>query len=415
MTDMIVRSSNPYNAEPPLPRLRASPLTATADFYIRSHGAVPQLDQATYRLTITGQVATRLSLSLDDLQQRFPHRTVAATLQCAGNRRADLQPVHPTSGDPWAPGAIGNADWTGIGLADLLRAAGFDTESSSHIAFDAADTVGHDGESVTFGVSIPMRKAGDALLAWAMNGEPLTPEHGFPLRVIVPGYAGVRSPKWLTTITVQDSPSSNPMQQLDYKLLPQHMDAGSADWSQGVTINEMPLNAAICDPESGATVPAGRTTVRGYAIATGRDIARVDLSADGGMTWAQADLAPPASPWCWTFWEATLDLAAGSHELVVRAWDSAGQTPAVPPAGCVELQGLPQRCMAPASRFRHAEGQPGRTPAHPQLRASRGPISTVVLMMEPTGPEGVSSLGAAHISRPPSSSPSPVLHGRGPG
>ncbi len=174
--------------------------------------------------------------------------------------------------------------------------------------------------------------APEVLLAFAMNGEPLAPEHGYPLRVVVPGYAGVRSPKWLSVITVQDRPSDNHMQQRDYKLVPADVMEDTVDWEKGVTIYDLPLNSAICEPAPRTELKAGRTTVRGYAIASARGIVRVDVSADGGRSWSQAMLEHDAhAPWSWTFWTATLDLAVGEHELVVRAWDSAGQTqPAQP-------------------------------------------------------------------------------------
>ena len=328
MTNLIVHDTAPYNAEPPLDRLGAAFITPADDFYIRCHGPIPELDAATHRITVQGMVAQTLSLSVAELQQRFAHRTITATLQCAGNRRADLQPVRATTGNPWGPGAIGTARWTGISLGDLLQAVGADTSPTLHVAFDAADTIDLPEEGrFTYGVSIPIAKAGHALLAWAMNDEPLAPEHGFPLRVIVPGYAGVRSPKWLTTITVQPTPSANHMQQRDYKMLPPGVTGQHPDWTKGATINDMPLTAAICEPAHGATLPAGPATLRGYAMATGRDIARVELSRDNGITWVPADLEENAgTPWSWTLWRATMDLPAGDHTLVVRAWDSAGQT-----------------------------------------------------------------------------------------
>ncbi len=333
--DLIVHSEKPYNAEPPLHRLRASAMTSQADFYVRSHGAVPEIMESKHRLSVGGRVQTPLDLSMADLRERFREHSVAAVMQCAGNRRADLQVVRPTSGDPWAPGAIGNATWTGVALADVLGAAGADKNPALHVAFDACDEIEMPAEGrFKYGVSIPMTKATspEVLLAYAMNGEALAPEHGFPLRLVVPGFAGVRSPKWLTTITVQDKPSDNHMQQRDYKLLPPHVTADTVDWAKGMTINDMPLNAAICEPASRAELKPGSTVMRGYAIATAREVMRVDVSIDGGRSWQQAELEPsPGAPWSWRFWNATVDLPKGEHELVVRAWDSAGQTqPALP-------------------------------------------------------------------------------------
>jgi sulfite oxidase len=330
--DLIVHSRQPFNAEPPLHRLRASFLTPQDVLYVRSHGDVPHLDAATHAITVAGQVASPLRLRVAELQAGFAHRSVTAVLQCAGNRRADLHRVAPVCGDPWAGGAIGNAEWTGVALADVLQAAGAAT-GDRHVVFDAADQVTADGKTFAYGASIPMAKAlsPEVLLAWAVNGQTLTPEHGYPLRVVVPGFAGVRSPKWLSAITVQDTPSDNPMQAADYKLYPPGVTMATADPAKGITINEMPVNATICEPARLAVLPKGLVTVRGYATATARAVVRVDVSADGGHTWQQAQLEA-ATPWSWTLWSIVLDLPPGDHALAVRAWDAAGQTQ----PGCAE-------------------------------------------------------------------------------
>ncbi len=326
--DLIVHSAFPFNAEPPPDRLLQSFLTGTADFYVRNHGDVPALDARSHRLAVQGAVATPLSLSLEQLAARFPAREVEAVLQCAGNRRADLQPVRPTTGDPWGVGAIGNAVWSGVRLADVLRAAGVEAGAGLHVAFHCLDSCEVGEERFRYGASIPLAKAmaPEVLLATGMNGAPLPPEHGHPLRAVVPGYAGVRSPKWLSAVTVQREPSDNHVQQRDYKLLPSDETGDPPDWSRGVTIDEMPVNAAICVPARFAALPAGRTEVAGWAMASSRRIARVDVSRDGGRHWQQAGLEHGRSPWSWTLWRVALDLPRGAHELAVRAWDAAGQT-----------------------------------------------------------------------------------------
>ena len=331
---LIVRSEEPYNAEPPLDRLRSSFITAQSDFYVRSHGGVPRLDEATHRLRVDGMVASPLDLSMAELRGRFPRRTVTAAMQCAGNRRGDLLRVRPVSGDPWSAGAIGNAAWTGVALADVLRAAGAEAGADLHVALAALDDCETDGERYRYGASIPMAKAmsPEVLLAWGMNGEAVAPEHGFPLRAVVPGFAGARSPKWLASVTVQDRPSDARPQARDYKLFPPDVTRETADWDEGITINEMPLNSAICEPAPFSELEAGPATLRGYAIASARAVARVDVSVDGGRSWRQAELErEPAAPWSWTFWRLSVDLPRGEHELAVRAWDAAGQTqPALP-------------------------------------------------------------------------------------
>ncbi len=327
---LIVHSEHPCNAEPPPDRLCAAMITASGDFYVRSHGEVPALDAGTHRLRVDGRVAVPLDLSMAELRERFAARTVTATLQCAGNRRADLHAARPVTGDPWGPGAIGTAAWTGVALADVLRAAGVKAGTGLHVAFEACDGIELEGEGrFDYGVSIPMAKAmsGEVLLAHAMNGAALTPEHGFPLRVVVPGFAGVRSPKWLRRISVQDEPSTTAVQRRDYRLVPPSATPDTVDWARGVTIDGMPLTSAICEPARHARLAAGSVVVRGYAVASGRAVARVDVSGDGGRSWAQAALEHDAeAPWSWTLWRHTLELGPGEHELVVRAWDSSGQT-----------------------------------------------------------------------------------------
>lgn len=330
---LIVHSSEPFNAEPTLARLRSSPLTAPDDFYVRSHGNTPTIDPGTFALSVEGLVATPLSLSLQDLRA-FPQTSIEATMQCAGNRRADMLAVRLVAGDPWSAGAIGNATWSGVRLADVLRAAGADVSLQHYVGFSSLDDIEVDGASFRFGASIPMSKAlsPEVLVALDMNHSPLTPRHGYPIRIVTPGFAGVRSPKWLAAIEVRDTPSDCPVQAEDYKLLPSDIErVEDIDWSRGVTINDLPVNSAICVPAAHTRMSAGRLSVRGWAMATARDIVRVDVSANGGRSWRQAELEPRRSHWSWTLWAIEVDLGVGEHELVVRAWDSAGQTqPATP-------------------------------------------------------------------------------------
>jgi sulfite oxidase len=330
--NLIVRCPDPLNAESRPERLVASFLTPQQHLYIRSHGPTPQLSQD-HRIVIDGMVDRPGSFSLAELQAEFPVRSVVATMQCAGNRRAHLQDVAKTSGDPWDLGAIGNAEWTGVSLADVLAAAGV-SKGAAFVATTGADEVDVDGEVAQFGASISLVKASspDVLLAWAMNGEPLSPEHGAPLRLVVPGYAGVRSPKWLTRIEVRDRPSDAPIQAKDYKLFPADVAKDDADWNAGMTIEEMPVNAAICQPLDGARLDAGRCVVKGYAIAADRAISRVELSTNGGVDWTQADIDRSSeTPWSWSQWHAVVDLAPGQNVLVVRAVDGAGQMQAERP------------------------------------------------------------------------------------
>lgn len=319
---LTVWEDAPLNAESPPGRLCGHDLTPTPLFYVRNHGPVPEIDPASHRVVVDGLVERRLELSLTDLGERFPAHTLVATLQCAGNRRADLVAEREIPGEiPWGPGTIGTARWAGVPLGAVLEAAGVAPEAR-HVAFEGADEVVEDGQDVGFGGSVPLHAARGALLAWEMNGEPLLPVHGGPLRTVVPGHIGARSVKWLTRIELRADPSPNHFQQDAYRLVP----PGSQDAGTGLMLGEYPVNAAICAPEDGAELD-GRVRVVGWAIGGGlRPLARVDVSADGGATWTEAELGENLGEAAWRWWTAELDLPAGEHELVARAYDASAAT-----------------------------------------------------------------------------------------
>lgn len=178
--DMRIHSTSPLNAEPELKRLVAGMHTTQDDFYVRNHGNVPVIDGALHRISVSGRISRPISLSLNDLRSRFERVSVSAVMQCAGNRRADLLSVKPVSGDPWAPGAIGNAVWTGVRLKDVLESAGIMCGGEMHVVFAACDDCEAEGKRFRYGVSIPASKAlsGDVLLAYEMNGEVLSRSMG---------------------------------------------------------------------------------------------------------------------------------------------------------------------------------------------------------------------------------------------
>ncbi|HEV2132041.1 MAG TPA: molybdopterin-dependent oxidoreductase [Longimicrobiaceae bacterium] len=325
---MIVWTEDPFNAEPPPELLRREWVTPREIFFARNHAPVPQIDPAAYRLAVGGMVERSLSLSLDELRRNFPARTVTAVLQCAGNRRDELMEAAPIPGEvPWRAGAIGNAEWRGAPLRDVLRAAGVASDAS-HIAFLGLDEVRKKDRAFGFGGSIPVEKAygEEVLLAYQMNGEPLPSEHGFPLRVVIPGYIGARSVKWLGSITVQAEPSDNYYQALAYKLFPPHIGPETVDWSQGEMLGELAVSAVICHPAPGARLAAGPVPVRGYAVGGERPLEQVELSVDGGATWHDASLIGAQDQWSWRFWEATLELPHGAREIIARARGADGET-----------------------------------------------------------------------------------------
>jgi sulfite oxidase len=324
--DVIVHEAEPFNAETGRAALAEGPLTATDAFYVRGHGAVPELDPETFRLSVHGLVERELELSLSTLREAFREREVTATLQCAGNRRAGLMAIRDIPGEaPWGAGATGTARWSGISLADVLALAG-PLEEAAHVGFDGADFCPEATPAQRFGGSIPLDKAcrPEVLLAWSMNGEPLAPVHGAPLRVVVPGYIGARSVKWLQRIEVRAKPWQGYFQDVVYRLLPEDAAPGPG---RGMPLGLVALNADVLAPADGATVAAGAVEVRGYAFAGGeRHVARVDVSLDGGASWAQAELLDDLGRWAWRQWRITVDLAPGDHEILIRAWDSSAAT-----------------------------------------------------------------------------------------
>jgi sulfite oxidase len=319
--DLIVHEQEPFNAETARGSL-ADPVTPSDAFYVRGHGAVPEIDTGDWRLEVGGLVQRELKLSLDTLREALPVHEVTATLQCAGNRRAGLIAVRDIPGEaPWGPGATGTARWTGVSLSDVLALAG-PLPDASHVGFEGQDVSEEAAPPQRFGGSVPIEKARrpEVLLAWAMNGEPLAAVHGAPVRVVVPGYIGARSVKWLDRIELRAQPWSGYFQHVVYRLVPEDVSPGPG---VGMPLGLIALNSDVISPVDGETVTAGPVTVRGYAFAGGeRSVARVDVSIDGGASWSQAELLEDLGQWAWRQWQIAFQVTPGTHELRVRAWDS---------------------------------------------------------------------------------------------
>ena len=264
-------------------------------------------------------------------EQCFEQHAVTATLTCAGNRRSEHSLVKPVKGVQWREGAIGNAQWRGVRLSDVLKRAGL-RDSAKHVWFEGLDSVEDGGKTFAFGGSIPLEKAlvdrdttPGALLATTMNDKPLTADHGFPVRMVVPGYIGARSVKWLSKIVVSDKPSPNHFVADVYKLVD---DGNLLEVAETGPIYRFPINSAICSPSAGAAIKPGRIEVAGYALPPGQpgvSIRKVEVSADRGRSWIDAKLNSPVSDFCWQLWSATIDVTANTEVLIVRATDSFGE------------------------------------------------------------------------------------------
>jgi len=341
-SNQIVRTLEPLNSEPHLDELVRDIVTPADAFYVRTHGTVPSIDESRFVLTVDGDVRAPLRLAMRDVRARFEKATVMATLQCAGNRRAEMAAIAPIPGEvEWGSQAIGNAVWAGARLADVLQEAGLGPDAR-HVAFLGADAIEKHGGRIAFGASVSIAKAleRDTLLAYEMNGLPLEPLHGYPLRTIVPGYIGARSVKWLSSITVQAHESDNFYQAHSYKIFPPDVHAESAVWESVPAIEDVAINAVICRPGDRAVLEPGSIAVCGYAIgAGGAPIERVEVSGDGGATWTQADLLGRDEPWRWNVWEARIGVESGTHTIVARARDSLGNEQPSEGAGSWNFKG----------------------------------------------------------------------------
>jgi DMSO/TMAO reductase YedYZ molybdopterin-dependent catalytic subunit len=323
---MIIREREPLNLEFPFSSLSTWQLP-NERFYIRNHFAAPKIDPNSWRLRVEGAVSRPLELSLADLRQ-MPTVKKPLTLECAGNGRVYLTPK--VRGVAWQFGAVGNAEWTGIALSDILDRAGLKL-SAVEIVLEGADrgTVNDDPKSpgpIAFARSLPVAKAKspEVVLAYQMNDQPLPHEHGAPLRAVVGGWYGMASVKWLTRVVAIEKPFGGFWQTFDYSLF--RRENGLPVMAP---ITEMQVKAQIARPAVGDVVPVNSShRVYGAAWTGEANVSRVDISIDGGSTWAPAKLIDREAPMAWRFWEfdwKTPD-RPGRAVLMARATDSRGRT-----------------------------------------------------------------------------------------
>jgi DMSO/TMAO reductase YedYZ molybdopterin-dependent catalytic subunit len=307
----------PENSETPLEQA-SSWVTPNRLFFVRNHFDEPRIDAATWRLSVAGFVERPLSLSLAELGE-LPERTVFATMECAGNGRSFLkQHVH---GVQWGAGAIGHAEWTGVPLKAVLDRAGV-RAGAVEVLFEGGDrgSEADHPEVMNFARSLPLAKAleRDTLLATRMNGQPLEPIHGFPLRLLVPGWYGVASVKWLSRIEVLDHVFQGYYQTKKYTIR-QRTPRGA----ETVVVGPMAVKSEIIRPAEGETLGLGTNRVFGVAWAGQEPVGRVEVSTDGGTSWTEAELIGPRTPYCWTLWEYLWEVGAGRKRLGPRAADGA--------------------------------------------------------------------------------------------
>lgn len=310
----------------PLEALRY-PITPTGLHYLLIHFDIPAVTPDDWHLTVAGRVSSPLRLTVGDLQS-LPAVTMPVTLECGGNGRALLPRA---ASQPWLVEAVSTAEWTGTPLRGLLEAAGL-ADEVVELVFTGLDWGVQGGEVQAYQRSLTREEAlrDEVLLAWAMNGEPLPPQHGFPLRLVVPGWYGMTSVKWLTEITSVAQPFTG------YQMTESYRYARDTD-DPGEPVTLIKPRALMIPPGipdfamRTRVVQAGRVPLRGRAWAGRAGIARVEISTDQGASWADAELEPPVGPLAWRGWRYDWDARPGRHTLSVRATTADGVAQLIDP------------------------------------------------------------------------------------
>ena len=318
---LVVHRAHPLNSETSIPALIGSVVMPNAHFYVRNHFQIPKLDPDAYRLSVAGSVDRCLSLGLRDLRN-MPSQTLVVTLECAGNGRTLFDP--PVPGEKWNLGAVSTAEWTGVPLVEVLDRAGVQSRARELIfrGADGGDVDGSSG-SIRFERSLTVADArqGGVLLAYAMNGEPLPVQHGYPLRVIVPDWYAVASVKWLTEIELTDRPFTGHYQ----------ADKYCYEWQrEGEAVREpvtlQRVRALITEPAPHQELPRGEIAVRGVAWSGAAPVARVEVSLNGAA-WQDARLLGERQRHRWQWWELITRVPdPGALDVRARATDLAGRT-----------------------------------------------------------------------------------------
>lgn len=329
---LLLLGDRPLVAETP-EALLDDATTPIGKFFVRNNGQLPPDTTAnadTWRLTIDGEVNKALTITLGEIKQRFKARTYRMVLECGGNGRSFFVP--PARGNQWGNGGASCAEWTGVPLADVLRAAGMKADSKFLGFFGADPHLSGDTTRQSTSRGMPVEKGLErhTLIVWGMNGQPLPHLHGGPVRLMVPGWPGSLSQKWLTRVLVRKDPHDGAgMGGTSYRIPTVPIIPGSNvdGRTNFVDMTSMPTRAIITSPANGARIAAGtrEVTVRGAAWGGEQHPTRVDVSADGGQTWVRMGLTPRRNKYDWVRFEGKIKLPSdGYHDLWVRARDSRG-------------------------------------------------------------------------------------------
>ncbi|XAR62622.1 Nitrate reductase (NADH) [Bertholletia excelsa] len=338
---------HPFNSEAPLTRLMNHGfITPVPLHYVRNHGPVPKAAWEEWTVEVTGLVKRPTKFTMDELVSEFPSREFPVTLVCAGNRRKEQNMVKQTIGFNWGAAGVSTSVWRGVPLRYILKRCGIYSRGKGalNVCFEGAEDLPGGGGS-KYGTSIKKEFAMDPsreiILAYMQNGERLSPDHGFPVRMIIPGFIGGRMVKWLKRIIVTTQESDSYYHYKDNRVLPSHVDAELANaeawwYKPEYIINELNINSVITTPCHEEILPINAWTtqrpytIRGYAYSGGgKKVTRVEVTMNGGETWHVCELDHQEKPskygkyWCWCFWSLEVEVLdlLGAKDIAVRAWD----------------------------------------------------------------------------------------------
>ena len=389
--DLIVRSANPEDFEMPLTGFDTW-LTPAENFFVRTHIYKPKVELAEWRLRVDGLVERELTLNMAEIE-KLPRVEQVAVMECAGNGRSFFQPG--VAGMQWKYGAVGNARWTGVRLADLLKSAGVKS-GASQVLFNGADVPM--GNVPDFVRTVTLEKAmhPDTMLAFHMNGAPLPPSHGFPLRLVTPGWAGDSWVKWVTNISLLDKEYDGFFMKTAYRRPARTVAPGTAvDPAAMVPVTAIKPKSIIANPRADERLAGGAVAIRGAAWAGESPIARVEVSTDSGRSWYPAKLGADRARYAWRLWETTwTPPGEGSYVLMAKATDERGETQPFledwNPSGYLWN-------VAPAVRVDVGSGPPG-VPA----QAAAGEVPQLPDKVKHTcvGCHGEDMIAGQHLTRP---------------
>jgi sulfite oxidase len=327
---LVILGDRPLVAETP-EHLLDDEVTPTDKIFVRNNGQIPEptSEPDKWTITVDGEVSTPLKLTLGELKQRFQPVTLQLQMECGGNGRSFFSPE--TRGNQWGNGAISNAAWTGVRVKDLLQAAGLKSSAvyTGHYGADPHLSGDTSKESISRGVPIAKAMEEHSMVAYAVNGQPLPNVHGFPMRLIFPGWPGSTSQKWLTRIWVRDKEHDGQgMKGASYRVpIVPMVPGGKHDDANMRVLESMPVRSIITNLANGTELPAGtrKLDLRGAAWAGEKTVRAVDVSIDYGASWQKAEVKPPANKYAWQRWTASVPLPShGYYEAWARATDSDG-------------------------------------------------------------------------------------------